>query len=486
MILNSLILSDKSREIDEMEEEFQLMYLASEIVDGTFKYFKIERKTSNVGKPPFDLKDMIKLIFYGYINKITSTVQLAYNAKYNNLYNLISHSIEPSDRTIRDYCKYFQPIYQLIISFILIVANRIGLTDYEHIAIDGTIKKAYNSPFNIIKEKDISLLIRHYMVQELTKDEIKKLRKTARKFLNDKSKSDEEKVNILFHWWRLLDWSGQISLALNDHDARLMKTKDKGQKYPKFSLNIQLGTDTKSKLICGVNAVQNPTDHYQIPALMNQILTNLNSKPSKISADTIYLTLANLNYLDNLDISALIPTSQQNRENSGNLPENEFAIDYFDFDEYKNVVICPEKHELTLDGKYDAPSEKGGGNKLKLVYSNYFACRDCKLAGICFTKNHRTITRYVHEVAYKTERLMATEEGIKEYKLRSKTVEAHNGTFKRIYHYDDIPITGLERVQNLMFTIVASYNLIRLFSLIKENKMDLFSVISSIRFIALN
>ena len=485
MVLNCNILRDFSREIDEMEEEFQIMYFASEIVDGNFKFFKIERKTSNVGKPPFNLKDMIKLIFYGYINKITSTVELAYNAKYNYLYNLISHSIEPSDRTIRDYCKYFQQIYQLIMSFILIVANRMGFTDYEHIAIDGTIKKAYNSPFNIIKEKDISLLIRHYMVQELTKDEIKNLRKTARKFLNDKSKSDEEKVDILFHWWRLLDWSGQISLALNDHDARLMKTKYNGQKYPKFSLIIQLGTDTKSKLICGVNAVQNPTDHYQIPALMNQILTNLNSKPSKISADTIYLTLANLYYLDNLDISALIPTSQQNRENSSNLPENPFAIDYFVFDEYKNVVICPEKHELTLDGKYDAPPEKGGGNKLKLVYSNYSACRDCKFNGICFTKNHRTITRYVHEVTYKTERLMTSEEGKKEYKLRSKTVEAHNGTFKRVYHYDDIPITGLQRVQNLMFTIVASYNLIRLFNIIKENKIDLFSAISSIRFIAL-
>ncbi|MBR0059799.1 MAG: transposase, partial [Methanobrevibacter sp.] len=155
------------------------------------------------------------------------------------------------------------------------------------------------------------------------------------------------------------------------------------------------------------------------------------------------------------------------------------------FDEYKNVVICPEKHELTLDGKYDAPPEKGGGNKLKLVYSNYSACRDCKFNGICFTKNHRTITRYVHEVTYKTERLMASEEGKKEYKLRSKTVEAHNGTFKRVYHYDDIPITGLQRVQNLMFTIVASYNLIRLFNIIKENKIDLFSAISSIRFIAL-
>ena len=57
--------------------------------------------------------------------------------------------------------------------------------------------------------------------------------------------------------------------------------KDKGQKYPKFAYNIQLGTDTKSKLICGVNAVQNPTDHYQIPALMNQILVNLQLKPPK-------------------------------------------------------------------------------------------------------------------------------------------------------------------------------------------------------------
>ena len=36
------------------------------------------------------------------------------------------------------------------------------------------------------------------MVEKLSKDEIKKFRRTARKFLNDKSKSDEEKVDILF------------------------------------------------------------------------------------------------------------------------------------------------------------------------------------------------------------------------------------------------------------------------------------------------
>ena len=283
----------------------------------------------------------------------------------------------------------------------------------------------------------------------------------------------------------MLDYSGQVSLALNDHDAKLMKVKDKGQKYPKFSFNIKLGTDTKSKLICGVNAVQNPTDHYQIPALMKQILANLQIKPQKISADTIYLTLANLQYLEELNITALIPTSKQNRKNSGNLPDNPFAIDYFVFDEYKNVFICPNKEELTLDGAYPAPQEKGGGNKIKLVYSNYQACKNCKYKGTCYTTNHRTITRYIHEVTYKVEQLMSTKEGIKDYKLRSKTVESHNGTFKRIYNYDNIPIVGLKRVQNLMFTIVASYNAIRLFNLVGENKMDLYSVISAIRFIAM-
>ena len=100
-------------------------------------------------------------------------------------------------------------------------------------------------------------------------------------------------------------------------------------------------------------------------------------------------------------------------------------------------------------------------------------------------KEPSDITRYEHEVTYKTERLMSSEEGIKEYKLRSKTVEAHNGTFKRIYHYDSIPITGLKRVQNLMFAIVASYNLIRLFNLIKEKNRYLHSVIRLIKFISL-
>ena len=59
---------------------------------------------------------------------------------------------------------------------------------------------------------------------------------------------------------------------------------------------------------------------------MDQIIHNLNLKPLKVNADTYFIsTIANLNYLNSMGIAALIPTSQQNRKNSGKLPENPFC-----------------------------------------------------------------------------------------------------------------------------------------------------------------
>ena len=66
---------------------------------------------------------------------------LAHNAKFNYLYNLISHAIEPKDRTIRDYREDFQGIFQFIMSFILIVANKLGLTDLNILRLMGQSKR---------------------------------------------------------------------------------------------------------------------------------------------------------------------------------------------------------------------------------------------------------------------------------------------------------------------------------------------------------
>ena len=89
---------------------------------------------------------------------------------------------------------------------------------------------------------------------------------------------------------------------------------------------------------------------------------------------------------------------------------------------------------------------KGDSKKKKIVYSNHAACQNCPVKSKCTKADHRTITRYLHELSYEVEKIMDTPEGQEEYKKRISTVESHNGTFWRIYHYDELPLTGLKTI----------------------------------------
>ena len=64
-------------------------------------------------------------------------------------------------------------------------------------------------------------------------------------------------------------------------------------------------------------------------------------------------------------------------------------------------------------------------------------------------------------------------------------MESYNGTFRRIYHYDKLPLTGLETIQGLMFMIASAYNAIRIYNITKERGLDLYEVIKFIRLIGL-
>ena len=74
------------------------------------------------------------------------------------------------------------------------------------------------------------------MVEELSKKEIKKLRKRARKFLIKNKLSYDDTIELLYDWYDKLELTGQKSIPLWDVDARWMKIKDKGQKYKKIDL----------------------------------------------------------------------------------------------------------------------------------------------------------------------------------------------------------------------------------------------------------
>ena len=450
--------------------DFELALFVKKFIEFVFAYFNIEQNLFEEGRPPFRLISVISLLVYGNVNGIVSTEIIASNSEFHELYQFVSDNLIIAGRTLRKYRSEYKELFEKILSLTLILAYCLSITDFEHVALDGTILKAFNSPFNILKMDDINTLIRHYTIEKLDIGEIKELRLSAIKFIESKSLNDNEKLSVLKTLKNILEDSRQSSIGINDITARWMYNK---QHRPQLSYNLQHGVDTKSILICGINVSQSPTDHYEIPALMEKILKNLNGiQPELVSADTIYRTIINLTYLDEKEITILTPTRKQGKESINHLNANKFSIDYFLFDPIKDVVICPNKNELKKYGPYPCKPDKFGFQREQYAYSNYKACTQCKDNQACCNGGHRTITKYNHELLNKAEELMEIEENKKEYKQRNK-VEAPNGTYKTYYHINEMSLVGIENIQTIMDEIGASYNIKRLFNIFKEKNIDL-------------
>ena len=77
-------------------------------------------------------------------------------------------------------------------------AKKEGYTEFNHVAIDGTIKKAYNSNQNMISKKECNLLIKYYKGLSVKPKKLEKLNKPARKILNNEQITDNEKLELLY------------------------------------------------------------------------------------------------------------------------------------------------------------------------------------------------------------------------------------------------------------------------------------------------
>ena len=239
------------------QNDFDLALFCKMFIEFFFKYNNINQKIHNVGRTPFNLLNVISLLVYGAMNGITSSVVIARESESNELYQFVSNGTIIADRTLRNYRHTYKELYEKLLSLTLIFAYCMGITDFNYIALDGTILKAFNSSFNILKMKDIEILLKHFTEEKLSDKEISDLRDSAQKFLHSNKLLDHEKIDILNTLKEILDESEQSSIAINDKTARWMYNK---QHNAQLSFNLQHGVDTKSNLICGINLSQSPTD----------------------------------------------------------------------------------------------------------------------------------------------------------------------------------------------------------------------------------
>jgi len=122
---------------------------------------------------------------------------------------------------------------------------------------------------NMITKKECKLLIKYYKGLSVKPKKLEKFNKPARKILDNEQMSDNEKLELLYDIETQFTLTGQDKILMNDIEARMMKGK-KGNFLVAY--NIQSAVDYDTKLICGINVTQSPTDHYELPEIADKAI----------------------------------------------------------------------------------------------------------------------------------------------------------------------------------------------------------------------
>ena len=441
-----------------------------EFVEENYQSLGIEEEIKKNCRPSYDSCSMLKLIIYAKIEHIESARIIEDMAKYHDIYKYVCDRIQPSERSIQRYRNKFGPYYETLLQKTLKKARDEEFTDFNHVSLDGTIKKAHNSNYNMISKKETKTLLQYYKGQSLDPEKLEKLHNPAKKILNDKQLSDEEKLELLYDIETQLTFAGTDKIPMNDIEARMMKGK-KGNYFVAY--NVQSAVDYDTKLICAVNIAQSPTDHYQLPDIADKAIKNIGKVPKHMSADTIYLNQISLSYFADKKIDGLIPTRKQSKEKIGKLNPNPYHKDHFTYIEELDAFMCPAKQILYFYREYRTPNENPDKpDTIKRLYNNYSACKTCVEQMGCFTgkQNHRIITENGDRMQRAMYLKMEKQEYKDEYSKRP-CVEGPFGILKEQYHIEQEVVIGMTQTEERINLDALAYNLKRLYN-IKQNKKN--------------
>jgi transposase len=313
--------------------------------------------TSNLGQPPFDPRLMTALLLYGYARGLYSSRPIAQACVERVDFMAIAALDAPDFRTISEFRKRHLTALQGLFVQVLKLAEAAGMVKLGHVALDGTKIKANASKhkamsYERMKKREAELAAevdRWLAAAEAADAEEDALHGTKRgdespEWMADKKKQlakireakaaleaqakaaaeEEERRRVEAEEKRKAEGGRKNGKApappcpepeaksqrnFTDPDSRVLLTKDGYiQGY-----NAQAAVDAHAQIIVAHGLTPSMSDHGQLVPLVDRIEDNLAARPKETSADSGYLSEANLAALDQRGIEAYIATGRAKR-----------------------------------------------------------------------------------------------------------------------------------------------------------------------------
>jgi transposase len=453
--LDCLIAADNPvRVIDLFVDQLQLQDLG---------FTKVKAKSE--GRPPYEAKDLLKLYYYGYLNRIRSSRRLEAECIRNIEVWWLMHQLTPAYHTIADFrkdnSKAFKQAFKMFIGFL----KGEDMFGSELIAVDGTKLRAQNNKKNTFNEQKLvkSLAYIENKAEEYIKEldncdalEDKEAAELKKKDVSKKLDELDERKKNYKELQEKLKASGQKQISLVDEESRSLPIKDG---ITDVCYNVQAVGDSKHSLIVAFDTV-NTTDQGQLSVMADKAMEALGVQEITALADKGYHVGKDLKECKDKQITTIVAYPERNNRNI----DPGYYTDKFIYNEQQDNYSCPAGAVLTTTGNSYEKKKKGRASYFVKKYETE-SCFTCPFKALCTKGKNRIIERsewqdIVDENNGRVDANPVT------YKKRQQINEHPFGTLKRSWGYTYTLLKGMVKVDGEMAIIFTMYNLRRVMSIL--------------------
>jgi transposase len=436
-----------------------------------------DRGSEEVGQPPYDPADLLRLYLYGYTNQVRSSRRLEREACRNLELIWLLKNLKPGYRTIANFRKENWAALKAVNRSFVLLARALDLVGGSVVAIDGSFFHGDASK--------ASIFTRRRLAEQIAKldQEIEAYGKSLED--NDAAEAKEPRKDRLdgpgdggggnggdigakvaalmakrsraqgdLAW---LEESGETQLSLTDPDARLLVKSGQGV----AGYNVQTAVDDKHKLIVASEVVNDSSDVGQLHAMAKAAKDALEAEALQALADEGYYSSLELKACEDDGIVAYVPVPEGN----GQLEKKgRFSLKDFGYDPAADAYRCPASELLRpMEGRWENTS---GRTEIRYASSTKI-CRACPLRTRCLSPkaSRRTIGRWEHEDVLERHRARMQASG-ELMRRRSAIVEHPFGTLKCRAGYRHFLVRGLDKVRGEWSLMALCYNLTRVLNIL--------------------
>lgn len=435
------------------------------------------RGSEEVGQPPYDPADLLRLYLYGYINQIRSSRRLEREACRNLELIWLLKNLKPGYRTIANFRKENWAALKAVNRHFVLLMRKLGLVGGSVVAIDGSFFHGDASKASIFTRKRLAEQIAKLdqeieaygkSLEDNDASEAMQRGKDRHDGPGNGGGGDGEDIGakvaaLMARRSRAqgdlarLEESGETQLSLTDPDARLLVKSGQGV----AGYNVQAAVDDKHMLIVASEVVNDSSDVGQLHAMAKAAKNTLEVETLQALADEGYYSSLELKACedDGIVVYVPVPEGRGDLEKKGRLGLKQFA-----YDAVVDAYRCPAGEQLlAMKGRWQNAS---GRTEIRYASSTK-ACRVCPLKTNCLSPkaSRRTIARWEHEDVLERHRDRMQGSG-ELMRRRSAIVEHPFGTLKCRAGYRHFLVRGFNKVRGEWSLMALCYNFTRVLNIL--------------------